>query len=132
MAYSESLAQQVRAILATELPPHVFEEEVEEKKMFGGLAFMVRGKMTVTVSSERGQDLVMVRIGKELEKQVLPKNGASVTLMKGRLYHGYIDLDGEGQKELSYWIGLALSYNQLRSEERRVGKECRSRWSPYH
>lgn len=111
MAYSESLAQQVRAILAAELPPHVFEEEVEEKKMFGGLAFMVRGKMTVTVSS-RSQELVMVRIGKEMEKQVLPKNGASVTLMKGRLYHGYIDLDGEAQKELSYWIKLALSYNQ--------------------
>ena len=115
MAYSESLAQQVRAILATELPPHVFEEEVEEKKMFGGLAFMVRGKMTVTVSS-RGQELVMVRIGKELEKQVIPKNGASVTLMKGRLYHGYIDLDVEGQKELSYWIKLALAYNQELSQ----------------
>ena len=111
MAYSKSLAQQIRTILATELPPHVFEEEVEEKKMFGGLAFMVQGKMTVTVSS-RSQELVMVRIGKGLEKQVLPKNGASVTLMKGRLYHGYIDLDGEAQKELSYWIGLALSYNQ--------------------
>ncbi len=115
MAYSESLAQQVRAILATELPPHVFEEEVEEKRMFGGLAFMVRGKMSVTVSS-RGQELVMVRIGKELEKQVLPKNGASVTLMKGRLYHGYIDLAGEGQKELSYWIKLALAYNQELSQ----------------
>ena len=111
MAYSKSLAQQIRTILATELSPRVFEEEVEEKKMFGGLAFMVRGKMTVTVSS-RGQELVMVRIGKELEKQTLPKNGASVTLMKGRLYHGYIDLDGEAQKELSYWIKLALSYNQ--------------------
>src|SRR5258707_3449356 len=23
-------------------------------------------------------------------------------------------------------------FTQLRSEERRVGKECRSRWSPYH
>src|SRR2546426_141446 len=23
-------------------------------------------------------------------------------------------------------------YEKLRSEERRVGKECRSRWSPYH
>lgn len=97
MAYSKSLAQQIRTILATELSPRVFEEEVEEKKMFGGLAFMVRGKMTVTVSS-RGQELVMVRIGKELEKQVLPKNGASVTVMKGRLYHGYIDLDGEAQR----------------------------------
>ena len=115
MAYSESLAQQVRAILATDLPPHVFEEELEGKKMFGGLAFMVRGKMTVTVSS-RSQELVMVRIGKEMEKQVLPKNGASVTLMKGRLYHGYIDLDGEAQKELSYWIKLALAYNQELSQ----------------
>lgn len=77
---------------------------------------MVRGKMTVTVSS-RGQELVMVRIGKELEKQVLPKNGASVTVMKGRLYHGYIDLDGEAQKELSYWIKLALAYNQEMAQQ---------------
>ena len=116
MAYSKPLAQQIRTILATELSPRVFEEEVEEKKMFGGLAFMVRGKMTVTVSS-RGQELVMVRIGKELEKQVLPKNGASVTVMKGRLYHGYIDLDGEAQKELSYWIKLALAYNQEMAQQ---------------
>lgn len=116
MAYSKSLAQQIRTILATELSPRIFEEEVEEKKMFGGLAFMIRGKMTVTVSS-RSQELVMVRIGKEMEKQVLPKNGASVTLMKGRLYHGYIDLDGEAQKELSYWINLALSYNQEMAQQ---------------
>ena len=115
MAYSKSLAQQIRTILATELPPRIFEEEVEEKKMFGGLAFIIRGKMSVTVSS-RGQELVMVRIGKEMEKQVLPKNGASVTLMKDKLYHGYIDLDGEGQKELSYWIKLALAYNHELSQ----------------
>ena len=110
MPYNESLAQQIRSILAHTLSPHIFEEVVE-KKMFGGLAFMVRGKMAVTVSS-RGQDLVMVRIGKEMEKQVLPRKGARVTLMKGRLYHGYIDLDTEGQRELSYWIDLALGYNQ--------------------
>ena len=111
MAYSQSLAQQIRKILALKLPPQIFEEELEEKKLFGGLAFMIRGKMVLTVSS-RKDELVMVRIGKEMEKQVLPRKGARVTLMKGRLYHGYIDLDTEGQRELSYWIDLALGYNQ--------------------
>ena len=111
MAYSQSLAQQIRKILALKLPPQVFEEELEEKKLFGGLAFMIRGKMVLTVSS-RKDELVMVRIGKEMEKQVLPRTGARTTLMRGRTYHGYIDLDIEGQKELPYWIDLALSYNQ--------------------
>ena len=111
MAYSQSLAQQTRKILALKLPPQIFEEELEEKKLFGGLAFMIRGKMVLTVSS-RKDELVMVRIGKEMEKQVLPRTGARTTLMRGRPYHGYIDLDIEGQKELPYWIDLALSYNQ--------------------
>ena len=111
MAYSQSLAQQIRKILALKLPPQIFEEELEEKKLFGGLAFMIRGKMVLTVSS-RKDELVMVRIGKEMEKQVLPQIGAHTTLMRGRPYHGYIDLDIEGQKELPYWIDLALSYNQ--------------------
>ena len=111
MAYSQFLAQQIRKILALKLPPQIFEEELEEKKLFGGLAFMIRGKMVLTVSS-RKDELVMVRIGKEIEKQVLPRTGARTTLMRGRPYHGYIDLDIEGQKELPYWIDLALSYNQ--------------------
>src|SRR2546422_11603103 len=29
-------------------------------------------------------------------------------------------------------LEVELSQVRLRSEERRVGKECRSRWSPYH
>ena len=111
MAYSQSLAQQIRKILALKLPPQIFEEELEEKRLFGGPAFMIRGKMVLTVSS-RKDELVMVRIGKEMEKQVLPRTGARTTLMRGRPYHGYIDLDIEGQKELPYWIDLALSYNQ--------------------
>ena len=111
MAYSQSLAKQIRKILALKLPPQIFEEELEEKKLFGGLAFMIRGKMVLTVSS-RKDELVMVRIGKEMEKQVLLRTGAHTTLMRGRPYHGYIDLDIEGQKELPYWIDLALSYNQ--------------------
>ena len=29
-------------------------------------------------------------------------------------------------------VSLGEVMLRLRSEERRVGKECRSRWSPYH
>ena len=31
-----------------------------------------------------------------------------------------------------YFIPFAPKATASRSEERRVGKECRSRWSPYH
>ena len=36
----------------------------------------------------------------------------------------------EEGKELSMEIADVVAHE--RSEERRVGKECRSRWSPYH
>ena len=29
-------------------------------------------------------------------------------------------------------VTVEQQLQQIRSEERRVGKECRSRWSPYH
>ena len=41
-----------------------------------------------------------------------------------------------GQQKAKRAVAVALRNRwrrkQLRSEERRVGKECRSRWSPYH
>ena len=33
---------------------------------------------------------------------------------------------------LMWGVGAGLIHIYGRSEERRVGKECRSRWSPYH
>src|SRR5256885_14721385 len=33
---------------------------------------------------------------------------------------------------LAAWCELRQDFRHFRSEERRVGKECRSRWSPYH
>ena len=35
-----------------------------------------------------------------------------------------------GERDLP--LKLAIQLADFRSEERRVGKECRSRWSPYH
>src|SRR3712207_3200602 len=43
---------------------------------------------------------------------------------------------GMVEAEVTDWFFVALALLELlsdvRSEERRVGKECRSRWSPYH
>ena len=41
---------------------------------------------------------------------------------------------GIHQKAIQMLLGAGNNKKQdsLRSEERRVGKECRSRWSPYH
>ena len=48
----------------------------------------------------------------------------AIELKASRVY----DLDvGKGGT-----TGLKLLAELRRSEERRVGKECRSRWSPYH
>src|SRR5947207_10817964 len=49
--------------------------------------------------------------------------------------------DAEGEREIDqdvdadlagYLLEAAVPGDDERSEERRVGKECRSRWSPYH
>ena len=45
-----------------------------------------------------------------------------------RCHHGWLYYPSKKFPELIH-PGLK---NKNRSEERRVGKECRSRWSPYH
>ena len=40
----------------------------------------------------------------------------------------YVDVEGLVQPIMT----IKVNTREARSEERRVGKECRSRWSPYH
>ena len=110
MAYWQEAAKQIREELRRQLPPEVFEDEVAEKKMFGGLAFMVRGKMCICVSG-RDEVLVMARIGKKRQNALLPIAGASVTIMRGRPCQGYIALDKNAYENLSFWVSQALGYN---------------------
>jgi len=84
--------------------------EVEEKKMFGGIAFMVRGKMCVSV----GRDRIMCRIDPALHDCALERKGCRTVVMKGREYRGYVHVDADAvrdQRDLAYWIGLSLDYN---------------------
>lgn len=104
MAYNEETTERVRKELA-----HV--PNVEEKKMYGGIVFMVNGKMCVTVGGNDA-DIVMVRVGKEAYLDALKRKGAMPTIMNGREIKGYIDLGSEGQKDLKSWVELALAFNR--------------------
>ncbi|MBC8769263.1 TfoX/Sxy family protein [Arenibacter sp. BSSL-BM3] len=103
MAYSEILADRIRKALA-HLP------NIEEKKMFGSLAFIVNGKMCLTAGPQR----IMCRIDPTLHELQLKKDGCTKVVMGGREYRGYIHINEqslEKEKDFEHWIKLALEYN---------------------
>lgn len=106
MAYSEELANRVREELAI-----AGALDVNEIKMYGGLCFMVNGKMCVCVGGKSGHG-VMVRIGKDRYEELLQRRGALATIMKNRPVKGYISLEAAGQKDLASWVELALAFNK--------------------
>ena len=104
MALNPELTKRVRQVLA-----HL--DHIEEKKMFRGIAFMVNGKMCVTV----GDNHIMCRIDPSIHQAVILYNGVSTVKMKGRDYIGWINVDESAvpdKKGLTYWVKLALEYNE--------------------
>ena len=104
MAYNEKLANRIREILFS-------KRKVEEKKMMGGLTFMVNNKMCVGIS---GDDL-MARIDPEIYEEALEKKGCREMDFTGRPMKGFVFIDEEGtksKKDLEYWVELALDYNK--------------------
>ncbi|MFJ7071471.1 TfoX/Sxy family protein [Streptomyces sp. NPDC098781] len=96
MAYDEGLAQRIRERLGA-------DAGVGEKRMFGGLAFLVHGNMAVGVS---GDDL-MVRVGPENADAALARPGARVFDMTGRPMKGWILVAGDALADddvLGAWI----------------------------
>ncbi|WP_343293405.1 TfoX/Sxy family protein [Vandammella animalimorsus] len=110
MAFDPDLTTRVRRLLIRHLPDGVAVSDITEKKMFGGLAFMVRGKLCVGIS---GRDCeVMLRIGKAHHDAALEHEGVRTTVMKGREYRGYVDLDETAFPVLEDLVMLALRHNQ--------------------
>ena len=102
MAFSESLAQRVR----DRLYPLT---SAEEKKMFGGIAFMVRGNMAVGVN----QDDLIVRVGLENYENALEKPGVDLFKPTGKPMAGWITVASDGyqtDKDLKSWIEMALEF----------------------
>jgi len=105
MAFNEKLADRTREIIS------LTHKNVEEKKMFGGLCFMVNNKMTVGVEQER----LMVRLDPARYDEVMEKDGCKPMDFTGKVMKGYVFVDIDvlqTKKQLEYWIGLALEFNK--------------------
>jgi TfoX/Sxy family transcriptional regulator of competence genes len=104
MAYDEKLAGRVRELLST-------KRNVAEKKMMGGLTFMVNNKMCVGIL----KDELMARIDPEVYESALERKGSREMDFTGRPMKGFVFIDPEGtksKKDLEYWLNLALDFNK--------------------
>lgn len=113
MAYSEFLADRVRQALSS-------QSNVEEKKMMGGLIFMVNNKMCVGVDIDKpnGSDRLMVRVGKLPYKELLNTRGSKEMNFTGTPLRGFLFVEPEGfdsDEDMNFWITKALEFNKLLS-----------------
>lgn len=106
MSYDEKLTDNIRELIADT------GRKVEEKKMFGGLCFMVDDKMCVGVNTGR----IMLRLDPALNETVLEEEGCTPMVHGGRMMKGYVYVRESvltTRKRLAYWINLALAFNLI-------------------
>jgi TfoX/Sxy family transcriptional regulator of competence genes len=102
MAYDEGLAERIRGALDE-------QPGVSEKRMFGGLAFLVKGHMSVGIV----QDKLMVRVGPESYDSVLRERHARRMDFTGRPMKGFVYIVPSGYEtdtDLQRWVDLGVSY----------------------
>src|SRR5205085_7937669 len=103
MAYDEKLAARIRELVAG-------EKSVTEKKMFGGLAFLVGGHMAVAASGRGG---MMVRVDPAESDALVAKTKARVVEMRGRDMPGWLRVDTDDVKtkrQLEVWVARGVGY----------------------
>jgi TfoX/Sxy family transcriptional regulator of competence genes len=103
MAYDEDLANRIRELL-------VAEHGVVEKKMFGGLAFLIGGNMAVSASGQGG---LLLRCDPEQTDALVGKPHAARFEMRGRAMDGWLRIDSEAvrtKRELRRWVDVGVKY----------------------
>jgi TfoX/Sxy family transcriptional regulator of competence genes len=103
VAYDEDLANRIRELLAG-------RSGVTEKKMFGGLAFLVSGNMAVAASGQGG---VLVRVDPAESDRLVATTDAYPMEMRGRQMQGWLRLESEhvrSSSELAKWVELGTAY----------------------
>lgn len=101
--YDEDLADRIRELLAT-------ERGVLEKKMFGGLAFLIGGNMAIAASGQGG---VLVRVDPEQSERIVRTTKAEPMVMQGRAMAGWLRVAPEDvatKRQLEKWVRLGTGY----------------------
>jgi TfoX/Sxy family transcriptional regulator of competence genes len=103
MAYDEKLAERIRDLMAE-------EPDLSEKKMFGGLAFLIAGNMAVAASGQGG---MMVRVDPAEGEKLIATTSARPMEMRGRSMSGWLRLDTDDvrlKRQLAKWVTLGVTY----------------------
>jgi TfoX/Sxy family transcriptional regulator of competence genes len=103
VAYDEDLANRIRELIAA-------DPDVVEQRMFGGLAFLVSGNMSVAASGQGG---LMVRVDPGDADELLAKPHAQPFVMRGRAMQGWLRVDAEGvrtKRQLEPWVRRGVAY----------------------
>ena len=103
MAYDEALANRIRELLAD-------QPDLTEKRMFGGLAFLIGSNMAVAASARGG---LLVRVDPAQSDALVATTNARLMEMRGRPTRGWLRVDAEDARtrpELAKWVELGASY----------------------
>ena len=122
MAYDEFIADRMR---------RVFQEKkvaYTEKRMFGGLCFMVDDKMCCGIHYDKKKetDLLMARIGEVVSKKAMERTGCHPMDFTGRPMKGYVFITPNGfdsDVDLAYWIQLCIDFNPLAKASKKRKKK---------
>jgi TfoX N-terminal domain len=103
VAYDEDLANRIRELIGE-------EDGLSEQRMFGGLAFLIAGNMSVSASGQGG---LMLRVERSQTEALLREKHARAFVMRGREMEGWIRVDDEGvrtKRELEKWVARGVAY----------------------
>jgi hypothetical protein len=122
MAYDDALAARIRDLIGP-------DPELTEKKMFGGLAFLIRGHMAISASGQGG---VLVHVDPGQSDELVATTRAAVAVMQGREMPGWLRVSAEdlAGDELSAWVEIGIDHARSLPPKRPAGKRPAGKAKP--
>jgi hypothetical protein len=118
MAYDEVLARRIRDLIGP-------DPELTEKKMFGGLAFLIRGHMAISASGQGG---VLVHVHPDQTADLIATTAATVAVMQGREMPGWLRVSAENvaaDDDLSPWVEIGIGHARSLPPKKATGRTRR-------